>query len=71
VGDLSVLKGSYFAELSKRVRADYTSVAFNTGELIGKRTGLYGWPSGTSIDSEDTMKFSARSDRSVIPACSV
>jgi D-arabinose 1-dehydrogenase-like Zn-dependent alcohol dehydrogenase len=39
--------------------ADYTPVALNTAALIGKRTGLYGWPSGSSIDSEDTMKFSA------------
>ena len=39
--------------------ADFTQMALNTGALIGKRTGLYGWPSGSSIDSEDTMKFSA------------
>ena len=30
-----------------------------TAGLIGKRTGLYGWPSGSSIDSEDTLRFSA------------
>ncbi len=41
--------------------ADFTQMALNTGALIGKRTGLYGWPSGSSIDSEDTMKFSAMS----------
>jgi alcohol dehydrogenase/propanol-preferring alcohol dehydrogenase len=41
--------------------ADYTPMALNTAALIGKRTGLYGWPSGSSIDSEDTMKFSAMS----------
>src|SRR5258708_26976138 len=35
----------------------YTPVALSTAALIGKRTGLYGWPSGSSIDSEDTMKF--------------
>ncbi len=28
-------------------------------ELLLTRRGLYGWPSGTSIDSEDTMAFSA------------
>jgi hypothetical protein len=39
--------------------ADFTQMALNTGALIGKRTGLYGWRSGSSIDSEDTMKFSA------------
>jgi D-arabinose 1-dehydrogenase-like Zn-dependent alcohol dehydrogenase len=35
-------------------------MALNSAGLIGKRTGIYGWPSGSSIDSEDTMKFSAR-----------
>jgi len=39
--------------------ADLTPMALNTAALIGKRTGLYGWPSGSSIDSEDTMKFAA------------
>jgi D-arabinose 1-dehydrogenase-like Zn-dependent alcohol dehydrogenase len=39
--------------------ADFTPMALNTAALIGKRTGLYGWPSGSSIDSEDTMKFAA------------
>jgi D-arabinose 1-dehydrogenase-like Zn-dependent alcohol dehydrogenase len=39
--------------------ADFTPIALNTWALIGKRTGLYGWPSGSSIDSEDTMKFAA------------
>jgi D-arabinose 1-dehydrogenase-like Zn-dependent alcohol dehydrogenase len=27
--------------------------------LIGGRSGLRGWPSGTSVDSEDTLRFSA------------
>lgn len=39
--------------------ADFTPMALNTAALIGKRTGLFGWPSGSSIDSEDTMKFAA------------
>ena len=39
--------------------ADFTPMALNTAALIGKRTGLYGWPSGSSIDSEDTMTFAA------------
>jgi alcohol dehydrogenase/propanol-preferring alcohol dehydrogenase len=39
--------------------ADFTPMALNTAALIGKRTGLYGWPSGSSMDSEDTMKFAA------------
>jgi D-arabinose 1-dehydrogenase-like Zn-dependent alcohol dehydrogenase len=36
---------------------DYTPVPLSTAALIAKRTGLYGWPSGSSVDSEDTMKF--------------
>jgi D-arabinose 1-dehydrogenase-like Zn-dependent alcohol dehydrogenase len=39
--------------------ADFTPMPLNTAGLIFKRTGIYGWPSGSSIDSEDTMKFSA------------
>ena len=39
--------------------ADFTPMPLTTGALIGRRTGLYGWPSGSSIDSEDTMKFAA------------
>lgn len=39
--------------------ADFTPMPLNTASLIGKRSGIYGWPSGSSIDSEDTMKFSA------------
>lgn len=39
--------------------ADFTPMQLNTASLIGKRSGLYGWPSGSSIDSEDTMKLSA------------
>jgi D-arabinose 1-dehydrogenase-like Zn-dependent alcohol dehydrogenase len=27
--------------------------------VIGERRGVRGWPSGTSVDSEDTMRFSA------------
>jgi D-arabinose 1-dehydrogenase-like Zn-dependent alcohol dehydrogenase len=33
--------------------ADFTPMPLNTAGLIGKRTGIYGWPSGPSIDSED------------------
>jgi alcohol dehydrogenase len=39
--------------------ADFTPMPLNTAALIGKRAGIYGWPSGSSIDSEDTMRFSA------------
>jgi D-arabinose 1-dehydrogenase-like Zn-dependent alcohol dehydrogenase len=41
------------------IGADFTPMQLNTIGLISKRTGIYGWPSGSSIDSEDTMKFSA------------
>ncbi|HWX21395.1 MAG TPA: alcohol dehydrogenase [Candidatus Binatia bacterium] len=30
-------------------------------ELLGDRRGIQGWPSGTAMDSEDTLKFSALS----------
>jgi D-arabinose 1-dehydrogenase-like Zn-dependent alcohol dehydrogenase len=30
-----------------------------TGLLIGGRRSILGWPSGTSIDSQDTLSFSA------------
>jgi D-arabinose 1-dehydrogenase-like Zn-dependent alcohol dehydrogenase len=39
--------------------ADFKPMPLVTGALIGQRSGLYGWPSGSSIDSEDTMRFSA------------
>jgi D-arabinose 1-dehydrogenase-like Zn-dependent alcohol dehydrogenase len=39
--------------------ADFKPVPLVTAGLIGRRTGIYGWPSGSSIDSEDTMRFSA------------
>jgi D-arabinose 1-dehydrogenase-like Zn-dependent alcohol dehydrogenase len=39
--------------------ADFTPMPLNTAALIGKRSGIYGWPSGASIDSEDTLRFSA------------
>jgi D-arabinose 1-dehydrogenase-like Zn-dependent alcohol dehydrogenase len=40
--------------------ADFTPMQVNTVGFIGSRTGIYGWPSGSSMDSEDTMRFSAR-----------
>jgi D-arabinose 1-dehydrogenase-like Zn-dependent alcohol dehydrogenase len=39
--------------------ADFKPIPLVTAGLIGRRTGIYGWPSGSSIDSEDTMRFSA------------
>jgi len=39
--------------------ADFSPMQLITAGLISGRTGIYGWPSGSSIDSEDTMKFSA------------
>ncbi|MDB4965617.1 MAG: Alcohol dehydrogenase GroES domain protein [Myxococcales bacterium] len=33
-------------------------VTVNPGEMIGARRNVAAWPSGTSIDSEDTMAFS-------------
>jgi D-arabinose 1-dehydrogenase-like Zn-dependent alcohol dehydrogenase len=31
----------------------------NAGALIGGRRSIVGWPSGTGMDSEDTLNFSA------------
>jgi D-arabinose 1-dehydrogenase-like Zn-dependent alcohol dehydrogenase len=31
-------------------------------QLIGRRTSIQGWPSGTAADSEDTLAFSARGE---------
>jgi D-arabinose 1-dehydrogenase-like Zn-dependent alcohol dehydrogenase len=39
--------------------ADFKPMPLVTAGLIGRRTGIYGWASGSSIDSEDTMRFSA------------
>ena len=39
--------------------ADFKPMQLATAALIGRRSGIYGWPSGSSIDSEDTMRFSA------------
>lgn len=39
--------------------ADFKPMQLVTAGLIGRRSGIYGWPSGSSIDSEDTMRFSA------------
>jgi D-arabinose 1-dehydrogenase-like Zn-dependent alcohol dehydrogenase len=34
-------------------------IEVNPYHVIGERRGVRGWPSGTSVDSEDTMRFSA------------
>jgi D-arabinose 1-dehydrogenase-like Zn-dependent alcohol dehydrogenase len=39
--------------------ADCKPIQLVTAGLIGRRAGIYGWPSGSSIDSEDTLRFSA------------
>ena len=39
--------------------ASFEPLEVNTVGMIGKRSSIQGWPSGSSIDSEDTMAFSA------------
>lgn len=39
--------------------ADFKPMSLVTAGLIGRRSGICGWPSGSSIDSEDAMRFSA------------
>jgi D-arabinose 1-dehydrogenase-like Zn-dependent alcohol dehydrogenase len=41
------------------VGASPEPIEVNPFHVIGARRGVRGWPSGTSIDSEDTMRFSA------------
>ena len=41
------------------VAAFSDTVQVNAGQLIGERHSIQGWPSGTSKDSEDTLKFCA------------
>jgi D-arabinose 1-dehydrogenase-like Zn-dependent alcohol dehydrogenase len=41
------------------VGASPEPIEVNPFHVIGPRTGVRGWPSGTSVDSEDTMRFSA------------
>ena len=39
--------------------ASFEPLQANTLPLIGERQSIAGWPSGSSIDSEDTLTFSA------------
>jgi D-arabinose 1-dehydrogenase-like Zn-dependent alcohol dehydrogenase len=39
--------------------AAYDPIQIPLASLLARRTCIQGWPSGTSIDSEDTMSFSA------------
>jgi D-arabinose 1-dehydrogenase-like Zn-dependent alcohol dehydrogenase len=43
------------------VGASPEPIEVNPFHIIGARRGVRGWPSGTSVDSEDTMRFSALS----------
>ena len=40
------------------VGASPEPIEVNPFQVIGERRGVRGWPSGTSVDSEDTMRFS-------------
>jgi len=42
------------------VGAPHDPLQVPAGLLIGGRRSIAGWPSGRSIDSEDTMAFAAR-----------
>jgi D-arabinose 1-dehydrogenase-like Zn-dependent alcohol dehydrogenase len=41
------------------VGAGFESLSVTPLQLIGKRKSIQGWPSGSAIDSEDTLNFSA------------
>ena len=40
--------------------APHDPLSVPAGLLIGGRRSIAGWPSGTSIESEDTMKFAVQ-----------
>jgi D-arabinose 1-dehydrogenase-like Zn-dependent alcohol dehydrogenase len=40
------------------VGASFEPLALNAAPMIGTRSGVRAWPSGTCADSEDAMKFS-------------
>lgn len=41
--------------------ASFQPLTVNTAAMIGGRQSIRAWPSGTCVDSEDTMRFSVRS----------
>jgi D-arabinose 1-dehydrogenase-like Zn-dependent alcohol dehydrogenase len=41
------------------VGASPEPIEVNPFHILGARRGVRGWPSGTSADSEDTLRFSA------------
>jgi propanol-preferring alcohol dehydrogenase len=43
------------------VGASHEPLSLNTAMMIGQRHSVKAWPSGTNVDSEDTMNFSMRS----------
>lgn len=42
------------------VGASAEPLPVDTGLMIGQRLSIRGWPSGTNVDSEDTMRFSVQ-----------
>ncbi len=44
------------------VGASFEPIKFSGLQLLGARQTIKGWPSGTAIDSEETMAFSVRSN---------
>jgi D-arabinose 1-dehydrogenase-like Zn-dependent alcohol dehydrogenase len=44
------------------IGASDESIEVSPNLMIGGRRSIVGWPSGTSIDSQDTLSFSLQSD---------
>lgn len=42
------------------VGASAEPLPVDTGTMIGQRLSIQGWPSGSCVDSEDTMRFSVQ-----------
>ena len=57
LGDLSV-NGKLIV-----IGASDESIEVSPNLMIGGRRSIIGWPSGTSIDSQDTLSFSLQSDK--------
>jgi D-arabinose 1-dehydrogenase-like Zn-dependent alcohol dehydrogenase len=43
------------------VGAPFEPLEISALQLIGPRRGIQGWPSGSAMDSEDTLRFCAQS----------
>jgi D-arabinose 1-dehydrogenase-like Zn-dependent alcohol dehydrogenase len=43
------------------VGVPHEPISVSVMQIVGRKNAIQGWPSGSSIDSEDTLRFSALS----------